>query len=294
MSTSNAFRYLGVELSGAKNTKTAVAAIEFYPREKKIFLLDIYDRVTPMEEESGDEALLNLLNEIRPQARAMGVNVPLSLPPCIGCLKKVCPLPSKCTVPAVKWMREQTKRAPRAPAKNKGPKVLDFTPYTQRPIELWARYQVLPGLGESKGMEIDETLGGNRGPLTARMSFLKRHLVDLELVEVWPKWTIAVLAPKLNLHKRHLGAYRKLEEGVQARLAILESWMELAGIFIYERDLKTLSQSLPAFDAFVCAYTALLNDLDLTLSPPRGFPETSGWIALPNAKKIQFTGDPRE
>lgn len=284
-SNSNAHRFLGVELSGAKNTKTAIAAIEFYPRERKTFLLDIYDRVSPLSDESGDEALLNLVRELQSQARALAINVPATLPPCITCTRKKCPLPAHCSVPEVKWMREQSRKALRtSPNKN-----IDFTPYTQRPVELWARHHLLPTLADSRGMEVDEALGGNRAPLTARLAFLSRHLGDLPILEVWPKWSVALLASRLGLHRRLLSSYRKLEEGVQARTQILEALIECADVFIYERDLKTLAQSLPAFDSFVCAYTALLHDQGLCVPPPKGFPKASGWLTLPQVKKLTFS-----
>lgn len=276
-------RYLGLELAGAKNQKTAMAAIEYYPKEHKIFLLDIYDRISGHDQQSGDEAFLEVLKEIRDGAVRMGVNVPLELPPCTTCTRKTCPLPQKCTVPSVRWMREITRKAMRAGSKS-GKRVLDFTPYTQRPIELWVRYEALPHLQEFSRFEIDEALGGNKAPLTARMNFLKRHLKDIELVEVWPKLTISVLSKSLGAHKRLISGYRHLEEGAHARGEILELLCKEHGIFIYERDLRKLSHSLTAFDAFVCAYTALLSDTGQCAKIPSGFPPRSGWVQHPRPR----------
>ena len=89
----NTSRYLGLELSGAKSNKTTLASIEYYPKEKKVFLLDTYDRVAfDRENESGpttgDEALLALLSELVQGVAKIGVNVPLDLPPCTTCIKK--------------------------------------------------------------------------------------------------------------------------------------------------------------------------------------------------------------
>jgi hypothetical protein len=264
-------RYLGLELAGAKNHKTAIAVLEHYPKERKIFLLDIHDRLG-----SGDAALLETLAELRSGITKVGVNVPLELPPCITCTRKTCPLPEKCTVPAVKWMRESTRKA----ARNKL-KTLEFTPYTQRPTELWVRYNVLSELQDHERFEIDETLGGNKAPLTARMHFIRRHLGDAELSEVWPKLSVATMASGLGLSKRVISTYRHLEEGIQSREQILEALCEREGIFIYERDVQKLAVSLAAFDAFVCALTVLLTDLGRTASPPTNFPDTSGWVVYP-------------
>lgn len=275
--------FLGLELAGAKTQKTAIAAIQFFPKERKIFLLDIYEKIAGHDEQSGDDAILEVLNELRPGVARMGVNVPLDLPPCISCTRAKCSR-GQCLAPEVKWMRNLTRRAAKT-SKVHGIRVKEFTPYTQRPVELWARYQIMPELAQAHLdlFEIDEALGGTKAPLTARMSFLKRHLGGLHLVEVWPKLTVALLAHEIGLHRRLVATYRNLEEGAYARAEILEAISEHRGVFIYDRDLKKLSRSLGAFDAFICAYTALLSDLEQTVPPPKGFPAGAGWVAYPQA-----------
>lgn len=283
-------RYLGLELAGAKNQKTALAVLEYYPREQKIFLLDIYDKIAPHEDQSGDQALLDTLGETTLQdghrVAKLGVNVPTTLPPCLLCSKKTCGAPGKCTAPAVKWMREIARKAGESGDPNIH--VRDITPYTQRPFEIWARYRILPLLPKDFRFEIDEALGGNKAPLTARMFYLQRFLSNLNIVEVWPKLTIAALAVHLGIERRVIQAYRKPEDGYHARMALLDAIAVKRGVFIYDRDLKKLASSLTAFDSFLCAYTALLSDRDLTAKPPRGYPMASGWVehpALPPARR---------
>lgn len=271
-------RYLGLELAGAKNEKTAVAALEYYPKERKVFLLDVYDRIAGGPDETSDDALLEVISELRARVSKVGVNVPLTLPPCIGCTRQSCPKPGKCSVPPVRWARRLLGKAEKSSSSQR---IRPFTPYTQRPIELWIRYNVLPLLPPWAEFEIDETLGGNKAPLAARMHYLKRHLSDLELVEVWPKLSIAILSGLTGFTRRSTERYRQLEEGAQARLEILNSLAKAQDVFIYERDMRKLSQSLSAFDAFVCAYTALLQDIGECAKPPTGFPVPSGWIAYP-------------
>ena len=221
-------RYLGLELAGAKNQKTSLAALEYYPKEQKIFLLDIFERISSKKNQTGDEALLELIGELAgelthdlgPGAVKMGVNVPLGLPPCITCERKTCPLPRRCTVPAVKWMRDTMRKNLKS---NEKFKASEITPYTQRPIEIWVRHHLMPHLPESHRFEVDETLGGNKAPLTARIGFLKRHLTALDITEVWPKLTVSRLAVGLGLNKRTVATYRNLETGVHAREEILEN-----------------------------------------------------------------------
>jgi hypothetical protein len=272
MSATKSKRYIGLELAGAKNQKTAVAALEYYPKAKKVFLLDIFERLP-----SGDQALLELLgSNAEARIARMGVNVPLELPPCISCTKRSCVVQQKCNSGAVDWMRELTRMAQAS-----GARVNDFTPYTQRPVELWIRYEILPLLPPSHRFEVDEALGGNKAPLTARMHYLKRFLKSIPLSEVWPKLSIAILAKRLGISKRTISRYRHLEEGAHAREEFLETLSEAHSVFIYERDVRKLSTSLAAFDAFICAYTALLADHDQCAEMPKGFPAASGWVDFP-------------
>src|SRR4051812_23143022 len=91
-------RFLGLELAGAKNQKTSLAVLEYYPKEQKTFLLDIFDRIAHHDGQTGDEAVLEVIQEESTGIQKMGVNVALELPPCITCTRKACPMPSHCTV----------------------------------------------------------------------------------------------------------------------------------------------------------------------------------------------------
>jgi DNA-binding transcriptional ArsR family regulator len=113
------------------------------------------------------------------------------------------------------------------------------------------------------------------------MIYLKPYLKRIELIEAWPKLTIAALAEPLGLSKRTVSAYRRLEEGVQAREDILEALVQQRDVFVYDKDIRKLAMNLSAFDAFLCAYTALLSDLEQTADAPPGFPKATGWVHYP-------------
>ncbi|MEO5971484.1 MAG: hypothetical protein ABIQ95_16290 [Bdellovibrionia bacterium] len=278
-------RYLGLELAGAKNQKTSLAVIEYYPRANKIFLRDIFDKIIPQDPHSShsyqtsDEALVELISGLNPGIAKMGVNIPLDLPPCISCSKKHCPYPPNCIVSEVKWMRGLAEKFHKSG--DRSSKVKEITPYTQRPAELWVRYKVLPTLPESLVFEIDEALGGNKAPLTARMHFLTRHLRAIQMIEIWPKLSVAILARQLAIPERVISTYRHLETGIDAREEILLQLITKNELFIYDGDMKKLCQSLAAFDAFICAFTALLADQNQCVKTPKGFPTAAGWIHYP-------------
>ncbi len=272
-------RYLGLELSGAKNSKTSLSVLEYFPKEKKVFLLDVHLGIGADELHDSDQVLIETLQDHAEGSSdvKIGVNVPLSLPPCIGCTRKSCPLPKNCTVPEVKWMRLFSERH--------SPKAKNFTPYTQRPIELWLKQEVLAKIPEKLRFELDETLGGNKAPLSARMHFLQHHLQKFSFHEVLPKLTVALLMLKLKLNARTIRNYRQLEDGAYARQIILERMAEHLDIFIYDRDIKKLTHHLGAFDSFLCAYTVLLYDLNECAPASKHFPASSGWIHYPNELK---------
>ena len=276
-------RYLGLELSGAKNSKTTLATLEYYPKEEKVFLLDVHCGIGADESKDSDSVLIETILDHangHPNFK-IGVNVPLTLPPCFTCTKKTCAAEG-CSSPEVKWMR--TMPLSRKPVSKKIAKLKNFfTPYTQRPIELWLKHEVISKLPEKIRFEIDETLGGNKAPLTARMQYLQRRLSGYEIHEVLPKLTVALLMFSLKIKMKHLQNYRKMEDGAEARQNILEKMCDKLDIFIYDRDFKKLSQNLNAFDAFLCAYTILLFDLNECEAPPKSFPLASGWIRYPRA-----------
>ena len=286
----NQKRYLGLELSGAKNAKTTIAVLEYYPKEKKVFLLDVHLGIGPDTTANPDEALIQLLLEYadeHPDLK-LGTSAPLTLPPCLNCTRKTCLSAKQCASPEVRWMKEFVKKHPshaQGKVSKKTAKMKDFfTPYTQRPIELWLKGEVFPKFSDKLKFEIDEAMGANKAPLTARMHFLKLHLQKFDLHEVLPKLSVTLLMSKLKLNLKTLQNYRKLEEGVQARQEIIEKMAHQLDIFIYDRDLKKLTHHIHAFDAFMCAYTVLLFDRKECAEPPKGFPLASGWIRYPEWK----------
>ena len=294
-------RYLGLELSGAKNAKTTLAVLEYYPKEKKVFVLDVHPGISADGTGNSDEVLIDTIREHadeHPELK-LGVNVPLTLPPCFTCNRKNCLSAKQCNSPEVKWMNQYSDRnqllGKKPPVSKRTARMKSFfTPYTQRPVELWLKHGVLSHFTEKMKFEIDETLGGNKAPLTARMQFLKPYFPEFEMHEVLPKLTVTLLMPHLKLTQRTLRLYRQLEDGVFARQTIIEKMCQHLDIFIYDRDLKKITQNLNAFDAFLCAYTVMLFDRNQCATPPRGFPTASGWVLYPKSPLLEGKAIPEE
>lgn len=276
LSTHNAStRYIGLDLTGARNAKTTLCVLESFKKEKKIFVLDVQAGLGASDNTSSDNVLIETLldhaeGHFQPY---LAVNAALSLPPCITCTRKTCPTPSACTVPEVKWMRRFLEEQHIQK---------DLTPYTQRPVELYLRHQVLEELPNKLRFDCDETLGGNRAPMTARMHYLKFHTQNkFSLLEVHPKLTVVAIGTALKIPQRYLTSYRSLDHGVSAREHIVHEICKYYELFVYERDEKKIAENLNSFDAFILALSAWFHDNDMKIKPPKGFPSSAGWLFIP-------------
>ncbi len=272
-------RYIGLSLGGAKSDRTCLTVIDHYRKQEKAFVIDVFEGVGPEKadkennhpEFTADQVLLELIEEHQPGIHAIATDAPLTLPPCLSDCEKSCTGYESCNRSEVKWMRNLYKKT-----KEKNSKLKYFTPYTQRPVELYFKYkfpsdEILP----------DETLGANLAPQTARMQYLKRHLKNIELIEVWTKLTLLHISKTLKLSKKELQNYRNLERGLHVRERILSRLVEKSQIFIYERDYKKLIQNISAFDSLICGWVALQYGRDQIETFRSDLPLESGWVTLP-------------
>lgn len=265
-------RYVGLSLGGARSDKTALTVIDYYKKQQKAFIIDVYESIAAHDHFSSDEVLLDIVKELGEQVCIIAVDAPLSLPPCsLGCTKD-CKGYTTCKRPSVQWMRNQFKKA-----KARNTKTKWFAPYVQRPVDLHFRY-ANPGVDLMQ----DDTFGANLAPQAARMQYLRGHLPSgARLIEVWPKLTVYHCHKALDVARDEALSYRHLEEGVSIREDILASIADVSGIFLYERDVKKFARNIAAFDSLVCAWTALMKGLDRCVKAPKGAPVESGWIELP-------------
>ena len=140
-------RYLGLDLSGAKNAKTTLAVLEYYPKEKKVFLLDIHSGIGADATSNSDEALIQTIQDHADNHAELqiGVNVPLTLPPFFNFIRKNKNPDDLANTPEVRWMNANSPK--KSTTSKRNAKMKDgFTPYTQRPIELWLKNEVLSKL----------------------------------------------------------------------------------------------------------------------------------------------------
>lgn len=265
-------RLIGLSLGGAKSDRTCVSVIDFYRKQGKAFLIDVYEGINATGDSTADENLVNIFNELaETQTKVMATDAPLSFPPCAFGCEKTCQGYAKCKKDEVKWMRQYYQKA-----LSKNPRMKHFTPYTQRPVDLFFRYQY----PDEEPFQ-DETMGANQAPQALRMHYLKKFFQGPELIEVWPKLTLFLLHKGLKLTKREALGYRSVDKGLGYRENILSHIVDRSEIFIYERDFKKIISTVPAFDSFICAWAALQYEAGRTIQFKSELPLESGWIEIP-------------
>lgn len=283
---SEKIRYVGLELGSGR--RTAVVTLDYFPVQKKVFLAELRTNFQSSEAQSSDDQLLEYVNGL--EAKVVGVDAPLSLPPCVTCTLDICPTFARCEVAPVRWMREEAKRW----GKGRFP-----SPYTQRPVDFllrgkWQDDAVVP-------FPTDESFGSSRAPLAARMHYLRRHLEAETLLEVNPRLALGGLSEQYDFSARELRRCRDVEDGLENRFTLLDKmsaaprFPELPHLFLYNSEISQVSQELSAFDALLCAWMAAYEDLGLLEEPE--FDTAWGQIArvrkiTPGPRKAQWSSEP--
>jgi Protein of unknown function (DUF429) len=276
-------RFAGVVLGGGKTDKTAVAVIEFYPDQKRVFLRSLRDRITikgsgkntGRGEITADDALCEILNDDEKDLSLIAIDSPLQLPKCIRCTLPKCPGVETCREPEIKWLRETHLKREKSKRPNKM-----FTPYTERAVEVYISNEL------EEPFHPSHALGANAAPLTARANFLQRRL-KTPLIEFYPKLTLWRIGTAMNMPKSHLRFHRHAVDSDESRLYILKTLIEKEIAFVYQQDLRLMVENNTAFEAFIGALTAFLKSRGQTEKRPSGFPKDESWIEFPK-QKIQW------
>jgi predicted nuclease with RNAse H fold len=259
-----------VNLCGAKNDRTSLAVLDFYPDQNKLFLTHIYENIQHEEEVSSDQALYEIIREHSENLEFVCLDAPLNLPKCMRC-KLACPGYERCKEKEIQFMWRQWRRHRR-----KKPRAKLFTPYTQRAAE----YLIATELEELTNPQ--ETLGANTAPLAARAHFLSRRLpAKMKVIEVHPRLTVLRVGGALKISKGHLQHYKHLAGGDESRQVILQNLVKRDLIFIYQQDYLKLIENPNSFDALITAYTGYLKHIGQCEKPPKDFPLQDGWIEFP-------------
>mgnify|MGYP001566910457 FL=1 len=261
-------RFLGLSIAGGKSDKACLAVIEYFPKYKKIFLTKIFEKIKSEENISADLKLHELIEQMRENTESLTMDTPSRLPACLRCKLK-CPGYENCKEVHIEWMWKYF----REKSKKKKPKKI-FTPYTQRCVEM-----VLATEFEEIFI-MPHALGANQAPLLARAVYIKKRL-DIPILETFPTATLWRLGRSLQVMKSHLRHHKHSVGGNESRRAILQALSSSNVAFVYEQDVKLMTENNHAFEAFMCALTGFLKFKGLTEARPKNFPKNEDWVEVP-------------
>ena len=107
-------KYAGLTLGGGKGRKTCLSILEYYVKEKKLFLSELHENIQETAKVSADTLIIKILEQNKKNLKLVALDAPLMMPKCIRCRLK-CPGHEKCQEPEIRWMWKQHKK--RAPSK---------------------------------------------------------------------------------------------------------------------------------------------------------------------------------
>ncbi len=268
-------RFAGVSLAGGKSDKTAVAVLEYYPSEKKLFLRDLHDSIKASKEKSSDFYLHNILEKVEKNLELIAFDAPLKLPKCMRCKLK-CPGYELCKEPEIKWMWKIHKKRSSKKRPNK-----IFTPYTERCAEAYISNEL------EEQFFPPAALGANGAPLAARAMFLSRRLKS-KTMEFYPKLSLWRIGCDLRIQKSYLRFHRHAIDSDECREFVVRQLVENEVVFVYQQDMKLMIDRPHAFDAFLGALTAYLKFMGRTEKKPTGFPKSEAWVEFPKVNVEWF------
>lgn len=210
--------FAGIALSGAKNDKTVVCELQYFPKFDKLVLKNIVEKIGPTPKESSDTFLVQEIKDMK-KLELVGVNASLGLPKCSKC-KLRCPGQENCKVSEVKWLRESYQKVLK---KNK--KARMFSPYTDRALEYYVNHFL------DDPVELSFALSANAAPITARAQFLQRHLASKKMREVLPALSVWRIGNYLRVQKSYLKYYRNSSDCEVVRLYFLDKLKQNNKIF---------------------------------------------------------------
>lgn len=261
-------RFIGISLSGGKNDKACVAILEYFPVHKKIFLTKIFDKIKNEEAISADLKIVEICEQYKENTISVCMDAPLSLPLCLTCELK-CPGYENCIEEHIVWMKSHTQNK----NKQKKPK-RNFTPYTQRSIEMYFAQEL------EEAFQVSHAMGANMAPLMARAIFLSKR-ISIPIIEVSPALTLWNVGNDLGIAKRHLKFHRHSATGLESRKIILKALNDHNLAFLYQQDLQVMSENSHAFEAFLNALMGFITFQGNNHKRPQSFPQKESWIEFP-------------
>ncbi len=271
----------GIHLSGPNANKTAVVVLRPFAdgHTPGFELVRVYEKIGSFGNLFSDDRLFGILTREGPFG-AVFVDCPLTVPPCVDCVRPACPGVVHCEDVGVAWMLSVASRT----GASKQRKHRKINPQGQR---LWDVLQKVPSASTAP------TYSSNQAPLVVRARTLQRRLnspatSQVTLQETFVPSVVEHLAQQCGVDSGSRSpsiAYRSFEGGAAFRRSMILA-MVRTGLL---RDsvnatpaVASLHHSVEVFHALVTAWVSGMHAAGKTSLPVAGFVEAGGgWVYLP-------------
>ncbi len=235
--------YLGLNLSGIKKDKSSLLVLEKYKDHNKVVISNIESKFKNASINAYPDEILKKQIKSYDSIKAIGVNFPLTAPPCIGCRLK-CPGVQSCEVAQVKWLVREYKKANKLSSSSGKDRKIP-SPYSERAVD----YLVSNLLDEK--FPIEPAFGSSRSSFFGRGQFLMKGLNGIKFIEVFPKASLWRLGLRYGIRKSVLRSFYRSEWTLENRVLFLDKIEP--DFFIYQEDKERLTKSKGDFEALINA-----------------------------------------
>jgi hypothetical protein len=275
----------GVSLKGGRKDQFFFSLLEYFPKNDRWFLRSLL-HINDDESTDGNEAIKKWVSDHH--VTEMVVDTPLTLPPCHTCSLE-CPGSDNCidnSVVEVKkrvedildrdqkiiaqnpkgYERERVKEGEFRLRKDTfGKKATDhllskafkrrlkkgFLAYWNRPLDYWVWKYYYDALLSLFKFSYD-SFGSSSFMVLSRFLYLKKHFPSyLKVYESHSFLCLTELLRSKIIMKKDVMRLNDLEEGSDARMAIIRDIEKHQKIFIYDKDLELLVKNPRAFHSFL-------------------------------------------
>jgi hypothetical protein len=303
----------GMSLGGGKKENFFFCLLEFYQDEDRWFLTSLR-QVKEESKLTQDEAIMTWVESSG--LKQLIVDFPLTKPPCETC-DLVCPGVKNCHHPVVKTVQSKIDDLMTVdkdlissnPKKYEQERVEDsmvhytksildkethdhilsksfkrklkkgFIPYWNRPIDFWIWRNYYDQLLKIFNISYD-SFGNVSIMLMHKFHYLLRHLPsELQIFESSVQIALLELMRDKIISRKNIIELQDMNVSTLARVQVAKQIEKKLNIFIYQKDLETISKNPKAFDSFILAIVGQSLVLEKTKEIPSfGGKENSKFI----------------
>lgn len=241
----------GLHLAGSNSNRTALVILNYSPREQKLIIKRVYEKIGSYGRLYSDDRLLKIL-AFEGEPHALIVDTPLSVPPCVRCVRPTCPGVNSCDDVEVAFLLSKSRVFN---SRKKGRKVRPINPQCHRISDIDQMIKSWPQI-------IEPSYSSNLAPLVIRGQILQKRLraeyPQLTLQETSIALSLQEYERKLEEKDGNWVKYHDFYRGPEIRRSVfqllLEKWFSPQSD---AEDLKIkIVSDISLFNAFICSLNA--------------------------------------